>query len=155
MPPTSNLNYVAGGYTGDARGGHAVRRRIDLRVHAWSQSDVLVDVTGSYSTDPVGFAVPSATTDTHLRLPAQRRSVGEPARHGPIAVPAGAAAVAINVTVTEPAASGFVTVFPCQADSARRVEPQLRRRAGRGQPGADRRVERTGLRVQQRRARTS
>ena len=32
-----------------------------------------------------------------------------------IAVPPGVAAIAVNVTVTEPSAPGFVTVFPCQA----------------------------------------
>ena len=76
---------------------------------------MLVDVTGSYT------AAPPARCDFtrwHRHVSTTRASVGgvwQANETRAIAVPAGAAAVAINVTITEPAASGFVTVFPCQA----------------------------------------
>ena len=97
---------------------------------------------------PVGAA---ASIRNHRLASTTRGSVaerGRPNETRAIAVPAGAAAVAINVTITEPAASGFVTVFPCQADLP--VVSNLNYVAGQVvanlvQIGV---VERTGLRVQ-------
>ena len=48
---------------------------------------------------------------------------------GQAGVPANAAAVVMNVTVTNPAGPGFVTVWPCGAAATAGVEPQLRRPA--------------------------
>ena len=75
---------------------------------------MLVDVTGSYSAAPsaLGFH-PQAPTRIY-----DSRIAGGPWQPGEtraIAVPPGAAAVAVNLTITEPVGSGFVTVFPCQA----------------------------------------
>ncbi len=113
MPPTSNLNYVAGG----TRATHAVvtlASDASICVFTFAETDVLVDVTGSYSdsSTALGFH-PLAPT----RIYDSRVSGGpwQPGETRAIAVPPGAAAVAINLTITEPAGSGFVTAFPCQA----------------------------------------
>jgi hypothetical protein len=113
MPPTSNLNYVAGA----TRATHAVvtlASDASICVFSLAETDVLVDVTGSYASAPsaLGFH-PQAPTRIY-----DSRSAGGVLRAGEtraIAVPAGALAVAINVTVTDSTGSGFVTVFPCQA----------------------------------------
>ncbi|MEP7114265.1 MAG: hypothetical protein ABI862_13450 [Ilumatobacteraceae bacterium] len=113
MPPTSNLNYVSG----ITRATHAVvTLSVDTSVCVYSlrSTDVLVDVTGTYSSAPsaLGFH-PLAPT----RLYDSRNSGGawQPGETRAIAVPTGAVAVAINVTVTDAVGAGFVTVFPCQA----------------------------------------
>ena len=49
--------------------------------------------------------------------------------------PAGATAVVLNVTVTEPTAGGVLTAWPAGAEPAAGVEPELRRRPDRAQPG--------------------
>jgi hypothetical protein len=114
MPPTSTLNYVAGA----TRATHAVvtlSADDSICVFSMIEPDVLVDVTGSYTTDPSAllFHPQPPTRIYDSRLSGGAWSANETRA---ISVPAGSAAVAINVTITEPAASGFVTVFPCQAD---------------------------------------
>ena len=113
MPPTSNLNYVAGA----TRATHSVvtlAADASICVFTLVDSDVLVDVTGSYSSAPTAFSF-------HPRAPTRiydSRLMGralQPRETRAIPVPAGASAVAINVTITEPIGSGFLTVFPCQA----------------------------------------
>lgn len=78
------------------------------------QTDVLVDVTGSYSGVPTALlfhpSAPSRIYDSRLAGGIWR--TGETRA---ISVPENASAVAMNVTVTDPATAGFVTVFPCQA----------------------------------------
>jgi hypothetical protein len=113
MPPTSNLNYLRGA----TRASHALvtlAADASICVFTMVDTDVLVDVTGSYSTAPSALRFhPQAPTRIYdSRVSGGRWSVGETRR---IAVPASAAAVAINLTITEPSAPGFVTVFPCQA----------------------------------------
>ena len=76
---------------------------------------MLVDVTGSYTTDPSALLFhPQPPT----RIYDSRLSGGAWAANETraITVPAGRQLSRSNVTITEPAASGFVTVFPCQAD---------------------------------------
>jgi len=112
MPPTSNLNYLVGA----TRATHAVvKLATDASICVFSmvRTDVLVDVTGSYSTDPGSLQFhPMAPTRLYdSRLIGGIWQAGETRA---IDVPIDAAAVAINVTITEPAESGFVTVFPCQ-----------------------------------------
>ncbi len=113
MPPTSNLNYLAG----VTRATHAVVALAaddSICVYSMVASDVLVDVTGSYTIDPAALLFhPLAPTRIYdSRVAGGIWQAGETRA---ITVPAGAQAVAINVTITEPAAGGFVTVFPCQA----------------------------------------
>ena len=112
MPPTSNLNYVPG----VTRAIHAVvtlSADASICVFSMVSTDVLVDVTGSYTTSAGSLRFhPLAPTRLY-----DSRLVGgiwQANETRTIDVPTNAAAVAINVTITEPAASGFVTVFPCQ-----------------------------------------
>ena len=113
MPATSNLNYLAG----ETRAAHAVVTLAaddSICIFTMTNTDVIVDVTGSYSTDPAALRfhpqAPERIYDSRLSGGAWR--AGETRA---IAVPPAAAAVAINVTITEPEKAGFVTVFPCQA----------------------------------------
>jgi hypothetical protein len=113
MPSTSNLNYVAGG----TRATHAIVTLAadnSICVFTMVSTDVLVDVTGSYSTDPSAqrFHPVSPTRIYDSRANGGAWHIGETRA---IAVPTDATAVAMNVTVTEPDGPGFVTVFPCQA----------------------------------------
>jgi hypothetical protein len=114
MPATSNLNYRAG----ETRAAHAVVTMAadeSICIFSMTNTDVIVDVTGSYSTDPAALRfhpqAPQRIYDSRISGGAWR--AGETRA---IAVPSTAAAVAINVTVTEPELAGFVTVFPCQAE---------------------------------------
>jgi hypothetical protein len=113
MPPTSNLNYIAGA----TRATHAVvtlAADTSICVFSLVDTDVLVDVTGSYSSAPtaLGFHPQAPTRIYDSRLTG---GVLQPGETRVIAVPASAAAVAANVTITDTAGSGFLTVFPCQA----------------------------------------
>jgi hypothetical protein len=112
QPPTSNLNYVLGG----TRATHAVVTLAaddSICVFSLVESDVVVDVTGTYSDAPSALRFhPQAP----IRIYDSREGGGR-FRAGEtrvIAVPANAQAVAVNLTVTDAAAAGFVTVFPCQ-----------------------------------------
>jgi hypothetical protein len=113
MPPTSNLNYLAGA----TRATHAVvtlAADSSMCVYSMVATDVIVDVTGGYTVDPSALRFhPQAPTRIYdSRLGDGIWRTGETRA---IPVPAGAQAVAVNVTVTEPRATGFITVFPCQA----------------------------------------
>jgi hypothetical protein len=112
-PPTSNVNYLAGA----TRAAHAVITLAaddSICVYTMATTDVIVDVTGSYSTAPTAFGFhpqsPSRIYDS--RVAGGRWRAGETRT---IPVPATAAAVAINLTITDPTGSGFVSVFPCHA----------------------------------------
>jgi hypothetical protein len=113
MPKTSNLNYLAG----LTRATHAVvtlAADASICVFSMVQTDVLVDVTGSYSEEATALLFhPMAPTRIYdSRLVGGIWHVGETRA---ISVPEDAAAVAMNVTVTDPVTAGFITVFPCQA----------------------------------------
>jgi hypothetical protein len=113
MPATSNVNF-AGGETRAAHSVVTLAADQSICVYTMIDTDVVVDVTGAYSTAP-GALLFHPTAPTRLY---DSRTVGKMWRTGEtraIAVPAGAAAVAVNVTVTEPVAAGFLTVFPCQS----------------------------------------
>ncbi|MGZ4678815.1 MAG: hypothetical protein ACXV98_11440 [Ilumatobacteraceae bacterium] len=113
MPATSNLDYLAG----ETRAAHAVvtlAADASICVFSMTDTDVLVDVTGSYTTDPTALRFhpqpPQRIYDS--RVSGGAWQTGETRA---IAVPASATAVAINLTITQPVSAGFVTVFPCQA----------------------------------------
>lgn len=112
MPATSNLNYIGA----HNRAAHAVVTLAadqSICVYSMADTDVLVDVTGAYSPSAALTFHPLAST----RIYDSRVSGGAWRAHETraIPIPAGAAAVAVNVTVTQPVAAGFVTVFPCQS----------------------------------------
>ena len=112
-PGTSSVNAGAG----TIRAAHSiVSLGADRSVCVFANVavDVLLDVYGSYvpsTTAALGFHPATPTRLYDSRVPSRRWSVRETRR---IPMPA-AAAVTINITAAEPAADGFITVFPCAA----------------------------------------
>ena len=127
QPTASNLNYTAGSIVPNAviskvgAGG-----KVCLFVNV--ATDLVVDVGGYFpqltrlvSTNParvldtrVGF-----TTFDGLQQGGGLRGAGsvtEVQIAGRLGIPSNAAAVVLNVTVTEPSAAGYVTVYPCGAN---------------------------------------
>jgi hypothetical protein len=117
QPDASNLNFVAGQTVANlvfARIGAAG----DVCIVSSAATNLLADISGYF---------PDASTFTPIANPARvldtRVASGVPTvrsntmRHIPIGgrtnVPANAIAAVVNVTVTRPAASGFVTLWPC------------------------------------------
>ncbi len=113
IPPTSSLNYEAGA-TRATHAAVALAADFSVCVFSSSRAHVIVDVMGSYSTAPsaLRFHPQPPTRIYDSRPTAGRWRAGETRV---IAVPPTAAAVAVNVTVSDPSASGFATVYPCQA----------------------------------------
>ena len=123
-PNASSLNYVAGSTVPNgviAKIG--TNGKVCLYVSGATQ--LLVDVAGYFSTTaPYVPLLPARVLDTRpagstfdnqgqrAGLPADG-SVTEVQITGRAGVPASAAAVVLNVTVTEAQSEGFVTVFPC------------------------------------------
>ncbi len=120
-PPTSNVNFAAGDVVANAilSGLGAGRLCLTSSVDA----DVVVDVTGYLSpTGPLSYVAlsPQRLLDTRatttpwtgrtaagqvLTIPVQRLA----------GMPSGVGAVAANITVTDAAAPGYATAFPCGA----------------------------------------
>ncbi|MGR4881391.1 PKD domain-containing protein [Streptomyces sp. LARHCF249] len=118
---TSNVNYVA---------GQSVPNLViapvgdDGYVHlfngGWESVDLLADVTGSFTTAPAagyGALTPTRAVDTREGVGAAK---GQVAGYGTFGVeiagrggvPAGATAVALNLTATNPRADGHLTAYP-------------------------------------------
>jgi len=123
-PLASNVNYVAGQSV-----PNAVISRIGVGglvcLFVNEATHLAVDVNGYFPPATAFFSlVPSRLLDTR---PGQPTADGLFQGAGPVlrdttlaltvigrgGVPADATAVVLNVTVTEPGASGFITVFPC------------------------------------------
>jgi HYR domain len=124
VPNASNLNYVAG-----ATVANLIAAKIgdggSVCVYTSQPTHVIVDVAGFF---PAGSSytslVPARLLDTRATgstIDGQFVGAGAP-EAGEVTeltvtnrggVPAGAATVVLNVTVTEPSAAGFVTVYPC------------------------------------------
>ena len=114
-PLASNLNVIAGQTVPNmVTVGLGAGGRVALFNNA-GQAQIVVDVAGWYSS---GFhpLVPARLLDTRNGpapfATAETRSLPVAGAGG---VPAAATAVALNVTVTDPTASGFVTVWPAGA----------------------------------------
>ena len=124
-PPTaSNLNYQAGSTI-----ANAVIAKVSVAgnvcLYTSAQTQLIVDVNGYYR-DSAAFAslVPSRLLDTRPNSPTvdglsaalglrSADSTTELQVTGRGGVPANATAVALNVTVNEAQAGGFITVYPC------------------------------------------
>ena len=124
QPTASNVNYVAGQTVPNLV---TVKLSADDKVCIFSKSrtHLVVDITGTYDLGFGGVArtvAPVRFLDTRaaLGVPAAGKVVGGSAVMLQVAgvngVPANAAAVTMNVTVTEPTGAGYVTVFPCDQD---------------------------------------
>lgn len=111
-PLASNLNVVAGSTVPVSV---LVGRGADGRVCVFSSTvmDVVVDVTAWFGATGSASLVsggPTRLLDT--RDTGARAQAGSVTR---VPVPAGASAVALNVTAVDPAAASFITVYPCGA----------------------------------------
>ncbi|MGH9133844.1 MAG: HYR domain-containing protein, partial [Ilumatobacteraceae bacterium] len=124
LPVASSLNYSAGEVVPNelvAKVGAGGR----ICLYTYSETHLLADVVGYLPLGP-GYSSldPARLLDTRsanstvdgLFAGAGRRGAGsvtELVVAGRGGVSAGAAAVVVNVTVVDPSAPGFVTVFPC------------------------------------------
>ncbi|MFI7360453.1 PKD domain-containing protein [Streptomyces avidinii] len=120
-PTTSNVNYAAGDSVPNlvivpvGKNGY-----VNLYNHSDRGVDLIADVTGYFTRTSANGYTPTDPTrfvDTREGLGTSRGMV--PGRGqfdvqiaGTRGIPAGARAVALNVTVTNPRTAGFLTVFP-------------------------------------------
>jgi subtilisin family serine protease len=113
-PTASNLNFVPGQTVANAVIAQiGAARTVCLYVSAGTH--LIVDQIGWFLPRPsFGPLVPARLLDTRSSGgPRGVGSVTEVQVTGRGGVPADAASVALNVTVTEPAGAGYVTVYPC------------------------------------------
>jgi hypothetical protein len=140
-PTVSNLNFAS---------GQTVANRVTVKLSASGQvdiynsegsTDVLVDVggyfTGSGATPAggryFGLAAPVRILDTRDQARPLGAGEARPQQISGLAgIPAGATAVVANVTVTNPSAPSYLTVYP--ADAARPLASDLNFGAGRTVP---------------------
>ena len=112
-PEASNVNFVAGQTIPNAVIA-PLGTDGSLCVHSSVEADVLVDVTGWFRPE-AGFTplTPRRFVDTRATAPLRANTEFPLTIGGRSGVPADAASVAVNVTVTRPAAAGYLTVWPC------------------------------------------
>ncbi len=110
-PNTSNVNYVAGSPRG-ALAVAAVDAAGTTCVTTWATTDVAVDLAGWFGPagGPVTLVPPSRALDT--RTMGRAMGAGTTAAL-PLTVPPGATAAIVNLTATEPAGPGYLSVHPC------------------------------------------
>lgn len=116
QPTVSNLNYVAG-QTVPNQVVVGLSGGLEMCFFSHATTDLVADLSGYFDLDAGDGLVPG----TPARL-FDTRDGGAPVATGGVyvvdltgKVPADATAAVMNVTVTEPVASGFVTVYPCDA----------------------------------------
>lgn len=140
-PKASNLNYVAGETVPNLVNVKlSVTRSVCL--YTQQKTHLIVDLAGTFEAGGGAGAQPMAPvrildTRTPIGVPeAGRRAAGsvlvlQVAGRGGVPV-SGVAAVTMNVTVTDPEAEGFVTVYPC--DRPRPTASNLNFAAGQTVP---------------------
>lgn len=120
-PTASNLNYA-----GDAPVANQVTVRVGAKGEVWfltqTPIDVVVDVMGYYAAGaPVagGFVPVDPTRLADTRQPAAKGYIYDGSTNSFVVavvtragIPVAAEAAAVNVTVTDPASPGYVTVWP-------------------------------------------
>ena len=109
QPATSNSNFAAG-TTRAVSSVVRVSATNELCVFASARTDVIVDVTGWFSATGMGFEseAPRRLLDTR-----DTATLVLPGRVTRVPASADAAALAVNLTVTDATAAGFVTAFSC------------------------------------------
>ncbi|MFJ7591841.1 hypothetical protein ACIQZO_31635, partial [Streptomyces sp. NPDC097617] len=116
----SNLNFTAGQTIPNLVVVPVVNGKVSFYNHAGSV-DLIADVAGFYTTDGSGSSykpiTPTRLMDTREGLGVPKAKVGEAGTvtlqvAGTAGIPAGATAVVLNVTATEPTAGSFVSVYP-------------------------------------------
>ena len=147
QPTASNLNYVA---------NQTVPNMVITKIGSGgliclfntSPTQLIADVTGYFPGEDAFTALPAPArfVDTRAGGPTIDGAFsGEGIRPtgsvqvlpvtGRAGVPSGVSTVVLNVTVDGPQLAGFITVYPCDAQLADRVESQLRRGSNRAQRG--------------------
>ncbi|GAA0681558.1 hypothetical protein GCM10010193_39200 [Kitasatospora atroaurantiaca] len=119
MPGVSNLNFTAGQIVPNLVVVPVVNGKVDVR-NAWGSVDLVADVTGYYSATGSTYSAagPVRLLDTRLGIGARAGAVGQGGLvsiqlSGVAGVPAtGVTAVVLNVTVTDPTKSSYLTVYP-------------------------------------------
>ncbi|WP_157031847.1 hypothetical protein [Kitasatospora cheerisanensis] len=118
-PATSNLNFTPGRTVANLVTVPVVNGKVDLRNSAGTV-DLVADVTGYYSaagTSTYASATPLRLLDTRNGTGARQGVVGPDGIvsfqvNGVGGVPYGATAVVLNLTVTDPTATGYLTAYP-------------------------------------------
>jgi hypothetical protein len=124
VPNVSNLNFVAGSNRANlVTVGVSASGSISIYNHD-GNTHVIVDVMGWYDANGTSGSLFHGVTPTRI---ADTRQVSDPLRAneagtigftGQAEVPAGATAVAINATITDPSeAPGFLTIYPGNVDT--------------------------------------
>lgn len=131
-PTASNLNWVAGQTVPNmvvvpvgANG------KVDIANQSGSSVQFIADLAGYFTSDSGAAAISTYTAVGPVRAMDTRKGVGVPAGKvgangtaslqvgnttiGSVAIPNGITAVALNVTVTNPTMSGYLTVYPNSA----------------------------------------
>jgi hypothetical protein len=127
-PNASNLNYVAGDVVPN---GVIAPIGSNGSVCLYSQSavDLIVDVAGWFEGEAFAGATPQRLVDTRdgtggqlgLLVPSnplvvQATGISATTAAGSVTtIPSGAGTVALNLTVVNPSAPGFITAYPCDA----------------------------------------
>ena len=110
VPLASNVDFTAGQTIANTVTVGVSHGVVDI-FNALGTTQVLVDVQGYYTGPQASFITPTRVMDTRQGLAGAVFGPGE-ARNLALTAPAGATAVALNVTVTEPTKPGYLTVFP-------------------------------------------
>ncbi|MFD8597905.1 hypothetical protein ACFV1L_23150, partial [Kitasatospora sp. NPDC059646] len=122
-PNTSNLNLTPGRTVANLVTVPVVNGKVGLRNSA-GPVDLIADVTGCYSatgTSTYAPATPLRLLDTRNGTGARQGAVGPDGIvsfqvNGVAGVPYGATAVVLNLTVTDPTATGYLTAYPHGTD---------------------------------------
>ena len=118
VPTASTLNFKLGMTVANA-GTFTLNANGELCVYSIAATQLIIDINGYFGPDgTMGYtpmtATPLLDTTTALngvtRLTAGQTVRGQVSKAG---VPAGASAVALNITTLNTASSGFITAFPC------------------------------------------
>ncbi len=118
-PDTSNLNTRAGAFPTPNLVVAIPDSTRHVCIFSLFEADLIIDLTGWWTADgdqQLTTIAPVRAEDTRDD-PGRAAVPGNTARTIPLAsiIPADATAVVGNLTVTEPSADGFLTVFPCDA----------------------------------------
>lgn len=136
-PLTSNVNFVANQVVPNAvLSGVGTDGKVCIFTSA--TTNLVVDLNG-WLPQGAGFSTTGPTRVADTRPPSQQPTIPaggtlEVPVAGRFGVPAGAAALSLNVTAVDPGAAGFLTVFPC--GQARPNASSLNYAAGQTVPNA-------------------
>jgi hypothetical protein len=124
QPEVSTLGYAAGGAVSNQAfvplaGG-------DMCVFSLTDTEIVIDINGYYSSDTgAGFTPLTPVRLFDTRDSGQRLGAGEERSFRVVGAnpgaPAGATAVAINLTAIQPDGPGYVRVYPCGAPTAAEI----------------------------------